>query len=216
MRRKHSTVGSHEAHTIRVAWWSAFFATVAVVAILGLARSAQALTVPAGDGAVSVAERTAPPDEEFEDEAEASEEDEFEAEYCDEDEECGDDEGRAEAPPVCLISTANPTVTSSHDKVRLAVHYTTSSPTAVAVEYGLHGGKGSLFLGSDRERLGASGTLHLSKHLTDAQMAKVMAATSFTVRLRVAAAPSYCSSFFDHQLKVKRATPSGLSWSQSE
>jgi hypothetical protein len=35
------------------------------------------------------------------------------------------------------------------------------------------------------------------------------------VRLRVAAAPGYCSSFFDHQLKVRRATPSGLAWSQS-
>lgn len=216
MRRKHATAASQEAQEIRFAWGVAFFATVALVAILGLARSAQALPLSVAGAPSSAAERTPPPDEEFEDEAETSEEDEFEDEFCEEDEECGEDEGRGGAPPDCLLTSADPTVSASHDKVRLAVHYTTFSPTPVAVEYGLHGSKGSLFLGTDKKRFGASGTLHLSKHLTDAEMTKVMAAKSFTVRLRVAAAPGYCSSFFDHQLKVKRATPSGLAWSQSE
>lgn len=205
-------MGDQEAHTIRVAWWSAFFATVALVAILGLARSAQALTVPV---ATVAAVHIPPPDEEFEAEDEAGDEDELEAEECEE-EECSEDEGSAEAPPVCLVSTADPTVSASHDKLRLAVRYTTFSPTPVAVEYGLHGSKGSLFLGADKGHFSASGTLHLTKHLTDAEMTKVMAAKSFTVRLRVAAAPAYCSAFFDHQLKVKRATPAGLAWSQSE
>ena len=58
--------------------------------------------------------------------------------------------------------------------------------------------------------------LHLTRSLTESQMAKVMAAKGFTVRLRVPDAPGYCQAFFDHQLDIRRATPSGLSWQQSE
>ena len=58
--------------------------------------------------------------------------------------------------------------------------------------------------------------LRLTEDLTEAQMAKVMAAKGFTVRLRVPAAPGYCQAFFDHQLNVRRATPSGLAWRASE
>jgi hypothetical protein len=47
-------------------------------------------------------------------------------------------------------------------------------------------------------------------------MAKVMAAKDFTVRLRVPTAPDYCKAFFDRQLDIKRATPSGLAWQQSK
>ena len=47
-------------------------------------------------------------------------------------------------------------------------------------------------------------------------MSKAMAAKGFTVQLRVPAAPGYCKSFFDYQLDVKQATPSGLSWRPSE
>ena len=96
--------------------------------------------------------------------------------------------------------------------VRLQVRYTTSSPTTVAVAYGLHGGKGSLYLGDDKKHFGKRGVLRLSRHLSDAQMAKVMAAKGFTVRLRAPAAPGYCQEFFDYQLDLRRATPSGLAW----
>ena len=41
-------------------------------------------------------------------------------------------------------------------------------------------------------------------------MAKALAAKGFTVRLRVPAAPGYCHAFFDRQLDVRRATPTGL------
>jgi hypothetical protein len=217
MRRKLSTVANHDAPATRIAWWASFGATLALVAILGLARSAQAIPVSPGTGTAAAAERVPPPDEEAEDEAEASEEDEFEVEdeECEEDEECGEEEGRSEAPRECLLSTATATVSTIHDGVRLLIRYTTSSPTTVAVEYGLHGAKGSLFLGNDHKRFAANGTLRLTKRLSDAQMAKVMAAKNFTVRLHVAAAPGYCGAFFDDQLDVRRATPGGLSWSQS-
>jgi hypothetical protein len=216
-RRVTAATATDEAAAIRFAWWAAFFVTLALVAVLGVARSAQALTIPpAGTpGTLAAAPAAAEEDEE---EAEASEG--LEDEECEEDEGCeeeGDDAG-GEAPAECLLSTAEAAVTASanRDQVRLQIRYTTSSPTTVAVEYGLHGSKGSLYLGAERKQLSRHGVLRLTKTLTEAQMAKVMAAKGFTVRLRVPAAPGYCRSFFDHQLDTRRATPAGIAWQQTE
>jgi hypothetical protein len=208
-----------DAHAARIAWWAAFLATVALIAILGLARSAQALTLPAGSAAAAIAGTTPPAEWEDEEEAEASEGEEAEWEECEaedeaEAEECEGEE--AEAPQECLLSSADATVSASKDRVRLRLRVTTTLPTAVAVDYGLHGAKGSLYLGGERKRVAATGVLRLTRHLSDAQMTKVAAARNFIVRFRVPAAPAYCHAFFDRQLDVRRATPSGLSWSQSE
>lgn len=220
MRRK-PALASPDAHAARIAWWASFLVTVALIAILGLARSAQALTLPAGAAVGPLtAAAAAPPIAEDEEEAEASEDEEFESEECEAEDraveaEC-EEEGEAEAPQECLLSSADATVSANSDKVRLLLRYTTTSPTALAVDYGLHGAKGSLFLGGEKKRVATKGVLHLTKRLSDAQMTKVLAAKNFTVRFRVAAAPAYCRAFFDRQLDVRRATPSGLSWSQSE
>lgn len=218
MRRKLSTATDHDALLARFAWCVAFLATLTLVAALGLARSAQAFTVPATAPVANAA--MAPADEESEEEAEASEDEEFEANDCGEEEECVDEEADdgTEAPAECLLSRADATVlvTANRDQVRLQIRYVTTSPTPVAVDYGLHGSKGSLFLGSERKRFGRHGVLRLTRDLTAEQMTKAMAAKDFTVRLRVAAAPGYCKAFFDRQLDVRRATPSGLSWEQAE
>ena len=222
MRRKPGLVRP-EAHAARIAWWASFLATLTLIAILGLARSAQALTLPpAGEilPGSNAAAPAAPEEEEAEEEAEASEEGEFEVEECESDDaaeqaEC-EEEAAGEAPRECLLSSATATVSAGHDRVRLRLRYTAASPVAVAVDYGLHGAKGSLFLGSEKKRVKTSGVLRLNKQLGEAQMAKVLAARSFTVRLRVPGTPGYCRSFFDRQLDVRHATPSGLSWSQSE
>lgn len=219
MRRRASAATTDEATAIRFAWWAAFFATLTLVAVLGIAKSAQALTVPApGTPGILAAPPAPPPDDESEgEEAETSEDEGFEE--CEADEECEEEDGgRAEAPAECLLSTAVATVTAtaSRDRVRLQIRYTTSAPTAVVVEYGLHGSKGSLFLGSEKKQFGRRGVLHLTRTVTEAQMAKVMAARGFTVRLRVPAAPGYCKSFFDHQLDSRRATPTGLVWQETE
>jgi hypothetical protein len=220
MRRKPG-LASPDAHAARIAWWASFLATVVLIAILGLARSAQALTLPAGaEAGPLTAAATAPPVEEDEEEAEAGEDEELEGEECEaedesEVEEC-EEEGAAEAPQECLLSSADATVSTSSDKVRLRLRVTTILPTAVAVDYGLHGAKGSLYLGGEKKRVVAKGVLLLTKRLSDAQMTKVLAAKNFTVRFRVPAAPAYCRAFFDRRLDVRRATPSGLSWSQSE
>jgi hypothetical protein len=203
----------------RFAWWAAFCATLTLIAILGIAKSAQALTVPPTGPPGIVAAPAPPADEESEDEAEASEDEGFEAEECEADEEeCEEDEAGPNAPQECLLSSAEATVfaTANKDKVRLQLRYTTSAPTAVAVDYGLHGAKGSLYLGGEKKQLAKQGVLRLTKDLTEAQMTKVMAAKGFTVRLRVPAAPGYCKAFFDRQLNSRRATPSGLAWQQSE
>jgi hypothetical protein len=217
MRRRVTAATSDEASAIRFAWWTAFFATLTLIAILGIAKSAQALSVPFAGPPGIVAAPAPPPDEESEDEAEASEDEGFELEECEEDDECEEDTG-LDAPQECLLSNAEATVfaTANKDQVRLQVRYTTTSPTAVAVAYGLHGAKGSLYLGGEKKQFARQGVLRLSKSLSEDQMAKVMAAKDFTVRLRVPEAPGYCKAFFDQQLNIKRATPSGLAWQQSE
>jgi hypothetical protein len=212
MRRKPTPTLDHDAQLARFAWWAAFFATLTLIAILGLARSAQAVTIPVTTDAPTF-------EDEEEEEAEASEDEEFDFDDCGEEEECEDfgEEDGTEAPADCLLSSAQATVfaAANRDRVRLQIRYTTTSPTPVAVDYGLHGSKGALYLGGDRKHFAKHGVLRLSRDLTEEQMAKVMAAKDFTVRLRVSAAPGYCKAFFDRQLDVRRAIPSGLSWEQA-
>lgn len=220
MRRRPALAASPEDHAARFAWWVAFLVTICLVAALGLARSAQAATAPGP--ALPTLSLLAFDDE---DEAEASEDDEgFEFEFCEDEDEAEyceaeeDGPGGPEAPPECLLSSAQASVsaTPNRDRVKLQIRYSMSSPSAVAVDYGLHGAKGSLFLGSERRQLGRSGVLRLSEDLSEIQMTKVLAAKNFVVRLRVPAAPRYCQSLFDRQLDVRRATPAGLTWQQSE
>lgn len=221
MRRKLPVTSDHEAATIRIAWWVSFLTTVALIALLGMAKSAQALSL-SGPGPTSAFPAVVPAlaEEEDEGEAEASEDEELETEECfeNEGEECEEAETGSAAPPECLLSRAEATIfaASNRDRVRLQVRYTSTAPTPVALAYGLHGSKGSLYLGGEKKRFARRGVLHLDRSLTEPQMAKVMAAKSFTVRLRVLDAPGYCQSFFERQLDVRRATPSGLSWQQSE
>ncbi len=197
---------------------SLFTLLVLLIALLGLAASAQAVIAPDVPGLPPVLAAPAEEEEE-ESEAVASEEEEIAAEECEEEEagEC-EEEGGAEAPPECLLTDAQAIVfaSGSADKVRLQIRYATTFPTAVLVEYGLHGSKGSLYLGSAKKRFGKKGVLRLNRSLTEAQMAKVMAARDFTVRIRPLAAPRWCGPRFDRHLDVRRATPRGLTWLQSE
>jgi hypothetical protein len=215
MRRKPDLLGEHEDHALRFAWGVAFIATLALVAILGLARSAQALGPPATVPATAVAAPVAGDEDEVEEEAGEDEDGDFLE--CDDAEECEEDEGNPEAPPECLLNRAEATVfaAANRDRVRLQLRYTTTSPTSVTFDYGLHGSRGSLFLGSQRKQLGSSGVLRLETSLNEEQMKKVLAARAFVVRLRVPAAPRYYQSLFERQLDLRRALPGGLAWEQS-
>jgi hypothetical protein len=192
-----------------------------LLALLCFAPAAQALTLPGPAGFALPDPLAAPAEEEEEGEAEASEEEGIEIEEeCEEEEAGGCDEEASgpEAPVECLLTTVEPTAFAfgNSGKVRLQIRYTASSPTSVKVDYGLHGGKGSLFLGSEKKRFAKKGVLQLNRKLTESQIAKVLAARDFTVRLRVLGAPRWCGSYFDRHLTVRRATPGGLTWLQSE
>lgn len=220
MRRKPTSVTA--APVVRIAWWASFLATLALVAILSLAKSAQALAPPTASVDPTFLLAPAGGEEEAEEdgEAEASEDEGLEAEECEAgagEEECEGESG-VEAPAECLLSSAQAKIFASgnRDEVRLQVRYTTTSPTAVAVDYGLHGAKGSLYLGGEKKKFGRKGVLRLSKDLSEGQMAKVMAAKDFTVRIRVLSAPRWCQPLFDRHLTIRRATPSGLAWLQAE
>ena len=230
MRRK-QTLDGHDPPALRPARWVSFFAILALIAILGAAKSAQGLTVAAGSTG-SASALASPSGEEAvaaggEGEGENGEEEQSESAECEEDEigedgeedeeECqgqgqGQGPGTPTAPQVCPLSSAKATVfvLSNGDKVRLQVRYATTQPTNAAVDYGLHGGRGSLELGGATKHFAKQGVLLLTKSLTGAQTAKVVAARGFTVRIRV----RNCRVFV-RQLTVKHATPGGATWLQS-
>jgi ribosomal protein L12E/L44/L45/RPP1/RPP2 len=218
MRRKRNTVGAEEAH-IRLAWWTSFLATVALIAILGLARSAGAMTLPPNGSSVAAIIVATPEEEESEAEeesesaeCEASEEEEEE----EEEEECeADAEGGADAPRECVLSSASATVsTATHtNKVRLAIRYTAYAPGAIQVVYWLRGTKGPLSLGTDHSQLGKQGVIRKTETLSAAQMTRALAAKDFTIQLRPANAPARCHSLLDRHLTVRHNTSGRLTWS---
>lgn len=211
MRRRSALTASNDASATRFAWGASFFVTIALIAILGMARSAQALTVPVTTGAATAALLPPPTDQEVEEEVEpGEEEEELEVEEC---EGCeADTESEA-----CLLSSASATVSASSatNKVRLVVRYTAFVRAVVGVDYWLRGSKGPLTLGKDMKRFETTGVLRLTESLSDEQMAKVIAARDFTVRLRPVNAPSYCERRFDKHLTFKHTTAAGLTWSDS-
>jgi hypothetical protein len=215
MRRKRNPVGADEAH-IRLAWWTSFLATVALIAILGLARSAGAMTLPPSGSPVA-AITVAGPDEEEESEAEEEEEEEEWAECEASEEECeaDADEGGADAPRECVLSSASATVsTATHsDKVHLAIRYTAYAPGAIQIVYWLRGTKGPLSLGTDHSQLGKQGVIREAETLSAAQMTRALAAKDFTIQLRPANAPARCHSLLDRHLTVRHNISGRLTWS---
>ncbi len=225
MANPNQAVASPKPRAIRFVWSLSFLATVALIALLGIARSAQALTVPV---ASTVAAATAGPPEEPEDEAEGEEGEDLEGEECEageeeaeeegEEEECEETSGPGPAPEQCRTSTAIATVSvdGASNRVRLAIRYTAASPATVAIEYWLRGSKGPLDMGIERARFGAKGVFRDTESMSAAQMTKVMAAKSFTVRLRPAGAPDYCHRFLDSHLTARHASHGELTWSDPE
>jgi hypothetical protein len=220
MRRKPGIAGGHDGHAIRLAWWASFFATVALIALLGVARSAQALTVPAPTGVGIPAPAS---DDEVEVEDEEGEEEAGEAEECEAgeefEEECeGGEVAGVEAPEECLLSSASATVSAStaSDRLRLAVRYTTFAPATVGVTYWLRGAKGPLSFGGDHAHFALRGVFRQAVTLSDAQMTKVAAAKDFTVQLRPAGAPAYCHHYLDRHLTIRHTTRGALTWSSPE
>lgn len=218
MKRKRAAVNLEEAQLIRFAWWGGFSATIALIAILGLARSAQGMTLPVGEPLAAATSFV--PDEEDEEESEEEEEESESAECEFEDEEEAEEceaeaEEEAEAPRECILASASATVTTStrSNKVRLAIRYTSYSPGAIQVVSFLRGKKGPLILGHERSHLGAHGVIRDTDTLTPAQMTKALAAQNFTIQLRPASAPHYCNKLLDRNLTVRHNSSGRLTWS---
>lgn len=217
MRREpHETIGEHGPTAVRVGWWVSFVATLALIFALGLAKSAQAFTLPETPG--PIASIVLPEPEEAEEEAGGDEGWEYEeCEVGEDEEEAECDEELEEAtPPECLLRSAVATVSASptHDTVRLSLRYTARSSAAVNVGIKLRGGKGALRLGIDQGRFKRAGVFRQTERLSERQMTKVLAAKNFTVELAAVNTPRYCHRYFDRHLTVKRASGASLTWSE--
>jgi hypothetical protein len=202
-----------------------FVATLVVVTILLLAKSAEASrapTVPAPGGVLAaplVISSAAAPSDEDEAEAEASEDEEAEGEPSeDEDEEGWDEEGAGGEPPYeCVLRTARGTVVvqEAQSKLRLQLAYTAFEPAPASVDFQLRGGKGSLRFNAGHRHLSESGVLRETETLSVSELARAVAARTVTVDVRVPGAPRYCSDYSERQLKTKRVAPGRVTWLQS-
>jgi hypothetical protein len=152
---------------------------------------------------------------------EASDEGEEEEWELEEEEEEAEEEefginGAAMLPPECLLRTAEPSVVAQIEggTLRLTLQYTARNPTRVDVAFWLKGGKGSLQFASVTRHLGRQGTLHLTNHLDEREVAKVRAARTFIVDLDVPAAPSSCEKYLTLRLGAKDLDRSRATWSE--
>lgn len=132
-------------------------------------------------------------------------------------EECEPAEAGPAPPPECLLRTARARLFASatHERVRLAIRYTTYAPADADVGYRLSGGRGSLKLGEAREHFARRGLFHLTAKLSKAEMARVRAARRFTVEIDIPAAPGFCRRYETRHLTTRRSAHGQVVWLQS-
>jgi hypothetical protein len=220
MIAKPETTATHSQRTVRIAWWVAFVLTVALLAALGLARSASAAGAP---GAAKPSPPIATPPFETEEECEADEpncEEEFSAEECEEGEEAECEEGfeeGEEAPTECLLTTAQPRIAIAPEqrRLRLEVRYTVTAPADVLVGLRSAGGHGSTSVAAQKRHLIHSGSFQETVELSPAAATRALAAKQFTVRLHVLGVPSSCQRYESRHLSVKHQAHGGAVFSET-
>jgi hypothetical protein len=213
MHTSHPSSPAQAARLLRLAWLLSFTVTLAAIAVLLLAKSAQAAETGSGGTPVSPLLSVGLVDDEPEED-----EGEYEEEEEGEEEELEEEEASVEPPAECGLRTARATVVAdaSQSKLRTQISYTSFAPVRVAIGFRLHGGKGSLTVGRERKRLSYAGVVHASERLGKAQLAKVLAARDFTATVRVLDAPGYCKRYFDRRLKIRRSSGDRITWLQSD
>jgi hypothetical protein len=114
----------------------------------------------------------------------------------------------------CYLRTAQARVVAYPDRetMHLTLGYTTYAPTAATVEYGA---KKDPHLGTVHRRLGHSGMLRLSKHLTGKQMTKVETSGGFTVIVHVPEAPPACQRLEVQRLQVAQSSKARVTWAEA-
>jgi hypothetical protein len=203
------------------AWFAGlitFAATLTAIAVLALAKTAQA-EVPLLSGPGPLVAALAGGEAEADEEAEAAEAD-YEAEGPEDEEEAEDEEAGAngEPPYECLLRTARATVVvqEPQSRLRLQLSYTTFEPAAVAVEYRLRGAKGSLSLASPRRQLSQTGVLRESEPLSESELKRAMATRDVIVRLRVLGAPADCGRYYTRRLENRHEAAGRVTWLQTD
>lgn len=223
-----TTARDQTARIARVAWFATFVAPLVLATLLLGVKSAHA-----GPPLPSLTPFAFEEELEEEDEAEFAEAEcetareeveEGEISKAEGDEICSEDEGEGRktasgsnaAPEECLLRSARVRLVAddSPGGVRLTVRYKTYEPTTATVEISVRGGKGLLHLGTAKRHLGRSGVIRLTESLAEQKMAKVDAATRFTIRIHVPGAPGSCRRFETEQLTVKRSSKDLAVWSQ--
>jgi hypothetical protein len=108
----------------------------------------------------------------------------------------------------CRLSAAEATVTAvpGQNEVRLTVRYRTVQPSSVAVELRLRGARGPLDLGVESARFGRTGTLHVTKELSEAEMERAAAAKEFTVGIHAVNSPRFCRGLFERHLTAHQGS----------
>jgi hypothetical protein len=189
---------------------------VALFALSTAATPARAV-VPAGQGAPFAPAEGA--EEEWEEAGEEGEE-EFEESECEEaaeelaEGEIGGEEReeicKAEAreweraldagilPEECVVRTFRPTALAfaSHDLVQLTIDYTAYESTPATIAFELGGSR----LATARLHLGYEGTVHLTRHLSDSQSARVRSAHRLSVQIAIPESATRCGRFFASDL----------------
>jgi hypothetical protein len=217
-----------EAHN-RLALGAGALCVVVLLAVFGIARSAEAAPSPTrgpfdglrtaltvdeeGDEVFETEEGAADPAECAAEAAEEIAEGEPVETECEEESEADLGESR-EAPEECLVRTAAATVSTSSaaDTVRLSLRYTSWTPSTVAVSYGLRGNRGGLMLGHTTERFAKKGVLKLTAELSAAETLRAAAAREFDVTVHPINTPAYCGKIFAQRLDAHKAAGRGRVW----
>jgi hypothetical protein len=221
MTRKDCTTKDPAARVARIAWVFSFAIPLALLVLLCVALPAHALGVIESPPPPGPTE-PAPEAEEAEAEAEDAGEECVGEEAGEEFEEGEISEGDQEAacegpgraggvlPQACLLRTFRPRAVAltSRNEVQLTIDYTAYEPTAATVDFGIRG----LRLGTAKRRLGTEGVLHLDRHLSASQTARVEATRRITIQIRIAAAPSRCAHYFSSDLTAGRASKNRIAF----
>lgn len=210
-----------------IAWLCRRLATLALLGLslvvaMGGSTNVAATAIPG----IATLQQPSPtfPSASEEEEAEAEEaEEEWEWEEGEEEPEEGEGEGEgsdgsspSEPPAACQLYEVSARVVASdrRDVLRLAIHYASSKPAKVKVEYWLKGGKGIQRLKSLRRRISRHGSLHGVERLSTREMEKVRAARTFVVDIEVPGTPSHCERYCIRHLTARHDRGAVVIWSE--
>jgi hypothetical protein len=117
---------------------------------------------------------------------------------------------------VLRVARARVFVFSRRSKARLVIHYTSYEPARVTVAYALAGKRGKVTLGSASARFRKAGVFRLPVGLKAAQLAKLRAARSFTVRFKIPGVPGSCGRYYAKRLTIPKRISGQTVWFQSD